>query len=68
MPSAHTEQHIRDAVACPICGAPQGQACRQGLYIHDPRRGIEDLTPWLKRCHNERRAEWQEWKRKEPQP
>jgi len=59
MASSTREQRIRAAVACPLCGAGLGQACRAGTQPHDARRGAEDLRPQLNRAHNERRATWQ---------
>lgn len=63
MASKHREQHIREAVPCPVCGAPIGQACRKGVRAHDPRRGQEDLREHMLRAHDERKFAWQEWKR-----
>lgn len=59
------EFKIRHAVACPICGAGIGEACKAGIQAHDTRRGAEDLRRTLNRVHNERRAAWQELRRRE---
>ena len=68
MASAHREQHIRESVPCPLCGAPLTQACRAGTRPHDGRWGrTEDLRPQLNRCHDERREAWQLWKRAQEQ-
>jgi hypothetical protein len=66
VPSKHRESRIIAAVACPTCGVPKGQRCKEGPSSHDQRRGAEDLRPWLTRCHLARRANWEEAKRQNP--
>lgn len=63
MASDTREPRIRAAVPCPACGAPIGSPCVAGISPHDPRRGIEDRRPPLKRCHVERREAWQQRRR-----
>jgi hypothetical protein len=55
---ANREARIIATVACPVCGSPAGQRCREGILPHDFRRGIEDMRPMLRRSHNERRTAW----------
>jgi hypothetical protein len=41
MASRHREQHIVDAVDCPLCGKPRGQQCFRGAHgpgVHQERR------------------------------
>jgi hypothetical protein len=63
MPSDTREQRIRASVPCPICGVGKHQPCRQGRYPHDARNGPVDKRPLLRRAHDERRQEWQAYKR-----
>jgi hypothetical protein len=59
---AAREARIVSGFACPACGSPAGQKCREGTVAHDARRGIEDLRPVLPRVHRERRFLLQEAK------
>ncbi|MCU1304936.1 MAG: hypothetical protein JWQ87_5220 [Candidatus Sulfotelmatobacter sp.] len=59
------EFKTRHAVTCSICGVGIGEACRAGIQAYDPRRVEEDLRRPLNRVHNERRAAWQELRRKQ---
>ena len=63
MASKTREERIRNSTVCPVCGAQKTQACRKGIYAHDPRRGAEDLREHMYRAHDERRALWQYLKR-----
>ena len=62
MPTDTRERRIREAVACPLCGAPKRQPCRAGTHPHNPTLG-EDLRAILGRCHGDRRLAWLESKR-----
>lgn len=54
--NVNREARVIAGSACPACGAAAGQKCREGTLAHDPRRGVEDLRPFLARVHRERRA------------
>jgi hypothetical protein len=57
---ANREAKIIAGTRCPVCGAPAGERCREGVSEHDPRRGVEDLRPFLGRVHTGRRLQWVE--------
>jgi hypothetical protein len=52
------EERIVAAVVCPRCGARIGEPCRNPV-THQRHRGPEDYRLQPKRCHTERRQEWQ---------
>jgi hypothetical protein len=51
MGSRHREAKIIAAVACPVCGATQGEPCRQ--------HGVHAARPVASSTHSERRRAWQ---------
>lgn len=55
------DQQVIALVACPECGAPRGEPCRNPID-HQAWRGPEDRRRQPIRPHRERRAAWQAMK------